>query len=65
MRLISRLPSLLCSQGPASSSASSSSDCSLEDPLVAPLPWISPLVGLLADIGLPTGTSKFFYFIYI
>lgn len=56
IRLISR-GSVLSPHGPASISKSSSSDCSPEEPLVAPLAWLSLPIGLAADVGVPTANT--------
>lgn len=56
IRLLSR-GSVLSPHGPASISKSSSSDCSPEEPLVAPLAWLSPPIGLAADVGVPTANT--------
>lgn len=56
IRLLSR-GSVLSPHGPASISKSSSSDCSPEESLVAPLAWLSPPIGLAADVGVPTANT--------
>lgn len=66
MRLIS-VGLVLCSEKPASISKSSSSECSWDEPLLAPTVWLSVPFEVYADVGLSTARlidrliSKFSY----